>query len=104
MEEKALEDSMRHNWKNRFGVGPRAAERGRESWGLGGEPASEAVIGKPQKREWPSEAGIKGTRPTALAAKRRQQDSGRSQVGTPVKVLPGVILLGFFLCVNWCSW
>lgn len=51
--EEALEDSMRCNWRNRFGVGPRADERGGESWGLGGEPASEAVIGKSQKREWP---------------------------------------------------
>lgn len=53
MQKKALEDSMKHNWRNRFGVGPRADERGGESWGLGGEPVSEAVIGKSQKREWP---------------------------------------------------
>ena len=36
MQKKALEDSMKHNWRNRFGVGPRADERGGESWGLGG--------------------------------------------------------------------
>ena len=53
MEKKALEDSMRHSWRNRFGVGPRADERGGESWGLGGQPVSEAVIGKSQERQWP---------------------------------------------------
>ena len=43
-------------------------------WGLGREPGSEVVIGKSQKRECPQDAGIKGTRPTALAGKRRQQE------------------------------
>ena len=51
------EESLRRQYETQLEkqiwVGPRADERGGESWGLGGQPVSEAVIGKSQERQWP---------------------------------------------------